>query len=264
MSDELNQLDRALDGLRDCKSVAAELARQPEFFSLYRDDLPDLESKRPVLALSRYNGARSGDEQVNLRVGAMRLLGFSDRNIERECGVDRRTIPHRLHWLEQAKLLPALKDRVSMHTGNLAERSALVLSALLDRAQDEVSVELAGMIKAVATAHGITVEKMQLLTGLPTEIVGHVGADGRGAIEAWAKEIGAAIEVETVRADLQSGDGLAIPAGTDAIPASGHGVDTASDPNGRPPGQPTDPSREERDGGGGGLAGGGGAESRMG
>lgn len=193
-----------IESMPDCRALAAELARQPEFFSIYRDEIPGNESQKPVLTDARFTGARCDDEAVNVRVGAMRLLGLSDRAIERECGVDRRTIPHCLKYLEDMRLLPAVKDRLAMRTGDLSERSALVLSVLLDRATTEVSADLAAMIKAVATAHGITVEKMQLLTGSPTEIISHVSGDKRAEIEAWAKEIHAVVDVEATPVDLES------------------------------------------------------------
>lgn len=268
MSETLDNLDRKLAALPDCRTIAAELSQQPEFFSLYRDELPGTSRDKPVLALSRYNGIRSGDEQVNLRVGAMRLLGLSDRAIERECGVDRRTIPHRLQWLEHRKLIPALKDRVAMRTGDLAERSALVLSVLLDRSLDECSLELASMIKAVATTHGITVEKMQLLTGQATEIVQHLGADGRGEIEAWARQVGAAIEVTTevqpgsdVSGTCPGGQTWPISAGLGASPTDPKSGAMLDGPADREAG---DQGNGPAQGGGGGVAGGGESEHQTG
>lgn len=204
--------------LRTCSDAAAELLSQREFFTAHRDDLPEPSSQRPNLAAPRYSGTRSDDEELNLRVGAMRLLRFSDRAIERECGVDRRTIPHRLTWLERTGRIPALKDRVTALTGSLAESSALVLSVLLDRAATEISVELAAMIKAVATTHGITVEKLQLLTGQATEIVEtRVGA-GRDDFETWWRQ-------------------AVVPIQATATPA----VDSASSPEGPIPEQSSGP-----------------------
>ena len=152
---------------------------------------------RDSLSTARYSGERSDDEAINLRVGAMRMLGMSDRAIERECGIDRRTIPHRLGWLERSGRIPAVKDRVLLHTANAAERSGIVLGALLDRAHTEVSADLAGMIKAVAVAHGVTVEKLQLLTGAATEIIEHKPGVGRAETEAWAKANGLPIDCES-------------------------------------------------------------------
>ena len=182
-----------------CAEIARELLSQPDFFEFHRSDLPEQPIQRPDLSRPRYDGSRSGDEAVNLRVGAMRLLGFSDRAIERECGVDRRTIPHRLAFLEKTARIPAVKDRVLVWTADAAERSGIVLGSLLDRAHDEVSIELAGMIKSVATAHGITVEKLQLLTGSATEIIEHREGAGREEQERWARENRLPIECESER-----------------------------------------------------------------
>ena len=239
----------------DCRALALELMQQPEFFETYRKELPHTPAQPvPRLALTRYTGGRAGaDEQANLRVGAMRLLGLSDRAIERECGVDRRTIPFRLHALEKARRIPAVKARLEMLTGDLAERSGLVLSCLLDRAQDEWTVELAAMVKATATAFGITVEKLQLLTGSPTEIIGHTGTDGRAEIEEMVRQFGVPIDVEVRVADLGSVAEPQKHAATTGLAGHGPGPDTAT---ARP-----SPSPEM---GGGGRAGAGGAETPMG
>jgi hypothetical protein len=186
--------------LINCKEIAAGLLAQREFFDFHReheDDLPESLAKRPDLSAARYSGQRSDDESINLRVGALRMLGMSDRAIERECGIDRRTIPHRLGWLERSGRIPAVKDRVLLHTANAAERSGIVLGALLDRAHTEVSADLAGMIKAVAVAHGVTVEKLQLLTGAATEIIEHKPGVGRAETEAWAKANGLPLDCES-------------------------------------------------------------------
>lgn len=240
--------------LLDCASVARDLLRQPEFFDFHRAELPDEPETRPSLALARYTGARSDDEAVNLRVGAMRLLGFSDRAIERECGVDRRTIAHRLAWLERARLLPAVKDRVSAITSDLAESSGLALRVLLDRASaGEVNIELAGMIKSVATAHGITVEKMQLLTGAATEILEvRIGA-GRADVEAWLAANSLPVEVEV---DSEATTSSPKHQQTDQIEDTRHAGDTSVAADQAQPAA-AGPAQPEQAGGGVGVGGGG-------
>lgn len=172
---------------QSCADVAAQLVEQREFFEFHRKDMPPAETILPLEP--RYSGTRSNDELTNLRVGAMRLLGMSDRAIERECAIDRRTIPHRLKWLEQAGRLPAQKDRIVNVVGEAAEKSGLLLNSLLDRgAAGEVDTDLAAMIRSVATTFGIAVEKLQLVTGGPTEIVQVVAGSPRAEIEAWLKE----------------------------------------------------------------------------
>lgn len=247
----------------DCASLAAELSQQPEFFQFHRDsaEIADPPEVRPDLLKPRYTGARSDDEQTNLRVGAMRLLGLSDRSIERECGVDRRTIPHRLGFLEKTGRIPALKDRVATRTGDLAERSALVLSSLLDQASTTCNTDLAAMIKAVATLHGISVEKMQLLTGSATERIEHIGGGGREAIEDWMRQMGITVDVTATVTDLESGRERPVPEANPQLADRGHGWDTAT-------GQQPDlvtirpaTEREAEQGGGGGLRAGAGAET---
>lgn len=226
MNEALTQLHQT------CQDVATDLLSQPDFFSRHRDDLPLTEQSLP--RPERYTGDRSDDEPTNLRVGAMRMLGFSDRAIERECGVDRRTIPHRLAWLEKTKRIPAVKDRIVAVTANNAETSGLVLADLLSRATKDISTDMAAMIKAVATAHGITVEKLQLLTGSPTEILEtRVGA-GRDEQEAfWASVRANAIQVETAADDSASADKRTKPKQTTHTEAAGHAPDTSESPDDR-------------------------------
>ena len=246
--------------LLDCNALAAELVGQREFFEFHRDDLPEHKQMRPDLALARYSGERCDDEQVNLRVGAMRLLRMSDRAVERECGVDRRTIPYRLAWLERAGRIPALKERLSLWSGSLAESSALVLACLLDRANSgEISADLASMIRSVGTAYGITAEKFQLLTGGATErIEVSVGA-GRAETEQWCRAN--AIQVEVIEpgaapTDVKAtGDG-AFVGESGQVEARRHGADTSEARRTRRPRRPGDHR-------GGAIESGGGAKASM-
>jgi hypothetical protein len=134
------------------------------------------------------------DERLVL-VGAMRLLGASDREIEEGCakrgfGLTRRSIPALLRALERSGRITPLRERLIHWTGDNAEASALVLSQLLGRAADgQVSIELAAMLKAVGTVACFAVEKHQLLTGQATERIETVSDAGRAEIERWMAEV---------------------------------------------------------------------------
>jgi hypothetical protein len=226
--------------LFDCEAVAQELLRQPEFFR----DLEDSKSTGnevavvPRLAVERYTGSRStADETKMLHVGAMRLLGFSDREIERKCGVDRRTIPHLLAELEKTKRIPAVKERLLVVVSDVAERTGLVLRRLLDRAESgECSTELAAMIKSVGTVTGISSEKVLLLTGSATEIVEHKVGAGREEFEAWWRDRVVPVTSEVTRAggafDSKSAVDTSVSEGFGGFDGVGHGQDTSSGPDG--------------------------------
>lgn len=192
--------------LRTAMDVAKELLEQPALFSEF-DGLPGL-SPVPggTTAVARYTGERSTSSQYderNLKVGALRLLGASDREIEQACGVTRRTIPLILAALEKAGRITPLKERLAVLTGQNAERANIALRALLDQVHDDSgSIELAAMIKAVSTAMGISVEKYLLTTGQATEIVETRSGAGRAEFEAWWKE--QVIPVQTVAGESAS------------------------------------------------------------
>ncbi len=192
-------MSTAISQIVDCESVARDLMRQPELLAQVFDE-PAAEPVAKAPAVQRYTGARSTlDEQRNLKIGALRLLGASDREIARACGCTTRTIPVVLRDLEKAGRLTALKERLAMAVGDNAERTQLVLRRLLDRALDgESDMDLAAMIKSAATAAGILTEKVLLLTGNATEIVDVRVRAGRSEIEEFAREFAVPIEAQVV------------------------------------------------------------------
>lgn len=174
---------------RTAMDAARELLEQPALFSEF-DGLPGLSPMPgPTQAVARYTGERSTSSQYderNLKVGALRLLGASDREIEQACGVTRRTIPLILAHLEKTGRITPLKERLGVLTGENAERANIALRTLLDRVgDDDGSIELASMIKAVGTVMGISVEKYLLTTGQATEIVETRSGAGRAEFEDW-------------------------------------------------------------------------------
>lgn len=176
---------------RTAMDVARELLEQPTLFSEF-DGIPGLSPAAGPAAIARYTGDRSTGPQHderNLKVGALRLLGASEREIEQACGVTRRSIPVILAALEKAGRITPLKERLAQLTGENAERANIALRQLLDQVKDDAgSMELASMIKAVGTVMGISVEKYLLTTGQATEIVETRSGAGRAEFETWWKE----------------------------------------------------------------------------
>lgn len=203
---------------QSCFDLAMELTRGPEFFT---------ETGQPTDAVLRYTGERlEQDGQRCLVVGALRLLGCSDREIARVVKCDVRSIPLMLEEAEKSRRIPALKDRLSKLTGTNAERCQIALAELLDRASGgSVSVELAAMIKAVSTAGGINTQNLQLLTGGATEILEVRAGAGRAEIEGWMRDVVAEAPAIDAPVDLQSPGNAAKPLQI----AANDGYEAASD-----------------------------------
>lgn len=210
-----------------CLELAVELTHGPRFF----DDRGN-----PTDSLERYTGSRvTQDAERCLMAGALRLLECSDRQIADALRCDVRSIPLMLRQAEKTGRIPALKDRLAQITGTNAERSQLALASLLNRAADGgCSVDLAAMIKAVATTGGIATQNLQLLTGGPTEILElRVGA-GREEIERWARELAIPVDAQVVPTpgrsptDLESAETAQNPQQSGPCEPTGHDRDTSA------------------------------------
>jgi len=235
-----------------CEEAAMEMVLQPEFAAFFRD----LNDARPETALDGpprryvYTGNKSQvDDQTRLKIGALRLLGASDREIERQLHIDARSIPAQLRTLEATGQLPALKERLLHLVGDNAERSSLLLTVLLNKGMDgTISIELAAMLKAVGSVNCFQLEKYQLLTGQPTEILEQRVGAGRDEIERWWREQAIPVHAEVLPNDSASTVDASKPQ-QKALPATpGHEPDTT------PPataGAPDHPSSPWESGGGG-------------
>ena len=199
-----------------CLELATELSQQPALFS---------ERGEPTAALDRYTGKRvANDDDRCLMAAALRLLQASDREIAAAVKCDVRSIPLMLRAAERSGRIPALKDRLVTMVGANAEASSIALQRLLDDSMHaSPNDERAGMIKAVATALGISTEKYLLLTGSATEILEVRVAAGREDMEAWAKANAIPVEVSI---DLESPAQVAKPQQMQACLDSGHGLVT--------------------------------------
>lgn len=230
---------------RTSQDVARDLIEQPELLDGLLPDARPRTFLAPSPAVQRYTGARStgsGHEERNLLVGALRLIGASDREIEAAChakglSITRRSIPLILQDLEKTRRITPLKERLAELVGDNAEQSALALRTLLDRAfTGTESIELAGMIKAVATSLGITTQNLQLLTGAATEILEVRVGTGRDEVEAWAKANAIPIEATATAVDTVSAGNLIVAEQTPALPPMRHAHDTGPVPE--PPSTP--------------------------
>lgn len=242
----------------ECKTLAGELLQQPELLRAVFSEtqkVVSLADELDAVIIKRYTGLRStADDERLLMVGAFRLLGASDREIEKACGVTRRTIPVLLAELERTGRVTPLKDRLMRLVGDNAERSGMVLRRLLDEAMDgKVDMDLAAMIKSVGGVNTFMVEKFQLLTGAATERIEHVPATGRAEIESWLKDAATPIDSESSALPLIVEEtAISAPLVTDSTPA----IDVTE--------QPAPESGPNADPAGGGSSAGGHSESPMG
>lgn len=269
---------------RTAMDVARELLEQPALF-LEFDGVPGLSPTAVAVTTPRYTGDRSTGSQHderNLKVGALRLLGASDREIEQACGVTRRTIPLILAHLEKTGRITPLKERLAQATGDNAERSNIALRFLLDqvgqpRTRHEringemveviedsgISMELAAMIKGVSTAVGILTEKTLLLTGQATEIIETRSGAGRAEFEQWWKDQVTPIQA-TVSPATESAS-AATPPISEEIRQSEPARDGSDTATHTPESERLDekPPRSDSEGGGGDASTAGGPETPM-
>lgn len=152
--------------------VALDLASQPELFAPVTDPrVPEpfvaLLSRRP------HTGERVTNDPAKVAVvAALRTLGWSDRRIAAAAGVARESIGPILEHAERTGVVRPLKDRVAGLVGLLAEEAAAASRELVQAVRDGERDEGVTMaLRALGPMLGISVEKMQLLTGSPTEIL---------------------------------------------------------------------------------------------
>lgn len=120
--------------LRTAQDVARELLSQPGLF-LEFDGVDGFTP--PPQSVARYTSDRQ-QEEVMLKVGAMRLLGASDRQIEKTCHITRRSIAPILAALEKTGRITPLKERLAMVCGDNAERASIVLRMLLEQVEEDL------------------------------------------------------------------------------------------------------------------------------
>lgn len=168
MSDQVN---RSLGAV--AADVAMQLVSQPDLFpAVPRDGGAPLLS--PANAVRRVPSGKilAQDEERCLLVAALRELGLSDRKISTMTGVARESIGPILMRMERTGKVRPLKERLAGAIGLLAEESTQAARELVQSLRDGDRSEGVTMaLRALGPMVGITAEKVQLLTGGPTEIL---------------------------------------------------------------------------------------------
>jgi len=171
-----------------CAELAHEIAHGPAFFDA-KGDLTE--------AVTRYTGGRTTQDPERVAfVGALKLLGYSDRKICELAKCDVRSIPVMVQDLEKSGRIPALKERLIGIVGRNAEQSGLLVDQLVAEAlEGDRTLELSAMLKAAGQVADKLVEKNQLLTGCATERVETVNGARADEREAWFRANAIPIEV---------------------------------------------------------------------
>ena len=212
-----------------CAAVAAELVSQPALF-----DVPSPSSSSALLRKPRgtYTGERVtlNEDQVRL-VGALKLLGVSDRKIAAAAGCARESIPQHLAEAERRGWLRPVKERLTVSLGALAEDSVAASREIVEDIRDgKVTEERVQALRALGPMVGITTEKLLLLTGQPTEIRETRPAGDPAAHRAWLQALAPTVlDVTPVAAGLPESEsgGMARIQATTVAPAESVGAAVA-------------------------------------
>lgn len=125
------------------------------------------------------------DEQRQLMVGALRLLGWSDRRIADQLKLSRNCIGPICRKLEKEGRLEPLRARLTQQVGEVLEQAVLgareMIEAISPRDPDK---DVAGALKALTDAAYKFGQQHALLTGSPTEISARITA-AAPARSAW-------------------------------------------------------------------------------
>lgn len=238
--------------LRTAQQVLEEHLAQPALF-LQFDGVEGVAPPAKPDGVQRYTGERAAaDDEKLLRVGMLRLLGASDREIEAAVGVTRRTIPVLLRHLEKSGRITPLKQRLAELCADNAERANIALRILLDKigapGTGAGDTDLASMIASVTKASDVATKNTLLLTGQATEIVERRAGSGREQWDVWWQET-----MKEARAtDLESSGSPAIPVQSESSPVLSHGTDTPTSAGTPAPAPDLAPPSDRPDRGGGG------------
>jgi len=184
--------------------VAASLLSQPELFGgvaqhpTVRSPLSSALVRRPHTGT-----VVTKDESKLLTVAALRTLGLSDRRIAAMAGVARESIGPLVLEAERRGLVRPLKERLAQSIGLLAEESTAATRELVQEVRDGHRDEGVTMaLRALGPIVGISIEKVQLLTGGPTEILetreGRSPEDEAAFLARLTAQAAAAVEARTV------------------------------------------------------------------
>lgn len=142
------------------------------------------------------------DEAKAMQVLACLASGMSRRQIRAHCRVHHYTIDAIDQAATKGGHLEPLKERVRQAVARLAlEAIEETREALQNKDRD---MDAAQWLKAAGTVMGIAVDKDQLLTGLPTEIIEQRSAPGRADLEAFLAQSGLQVVSPAVAVDVES------------------------------------------------------------
>ena len=142
------------------------------------------------------------DEQKAMQVLACLASGMSRRKIREICRVHHYTIDAIDQAATKGGHLEPLKERVRQAVARLAlEAIEETREALQNKDRD---MDAAQWLKAAGTVMGIAVDKDQLLTGLPTEIIEQRSAPGRADLEAFLAQSGLQVVSPAAAVDVES------------------------------------------------------------
>lgn len=142
------------------------------------------------------------DECKAIRVLACLAAGLSRRKIREVCKVHHYTIDA----IDQAAVrgghLEPLKHRVREAVARLALEATEELRESLQSPTKDM--DASQWLKAAGFVFGVAIDKDQLLTGLPTEIVEQRAAPSRVDLEAWLQDQGMVAVTPVSAVDVQS------------------------------------------------------------
>jgi hypothetical protein len=184
--------------------VAASLLSQPELFGGPAQHPGVVAPLSSALVRRPHTGTVvTKDEGKLLLVSALRTMGHSDRKISALVGVARESIGPILMEAEKRGLVRPLKERLAQAIGLLAEESTAATRELVQEVRDGNRDEGVTMaLRALGPIVGISIEKVQLLTGGPTEILetreGRSPEDEAAFLARLTAQAAAAVEARTV------------------------------------------------------------------
>lgn len=142
------------------------------------------------------------DEAKAMQVLACLASGMSRRQIRSICKVHHYTIDAIDQAATKGGHLEPLKERVRQAVARLAlEAIEETREALQSGLKD---MDASQWLKAAGTVMGIAVDKDQLLTGLPTEIIEQRSAPGRADLEAFLAQSGLQVVSPAAAVDVES------------------------------------------------------------
>lgn len=211
----------------DFEELAQAVVRQPDLFG----SISAVSEEQAVVRAARefrYTGARVAEARA-AQIVALRKIGTSLNEIQRQTGADKRTIHAVVELAEKQGLVTPLKEVLQRRLSTLAEKTADVIERELDAESPD-----AQLIKAGWVGLGIAADKSAALANVG-ELHLHVHqasvAAGSDPASEYARLLRGAPVGPTV--DAESAVSVADSHDSNAVPGADTALDTA--PPVRPP-----------------------------